>query len=36
MEPEAIDRLLGLGLFQQPVPLGMSANRRHWSPGSSS
>ncbi|MGZ8458789.1 MAG: hypothetical protein ACXWZ4_19445 [Gemmatirosa sp.] len=25
MEPEAIDRLLGLGLFQQPVPLGLFA-----------
>ncbi len=25
MEPEAIDRLLDLGLFQQPVPLGLFA-----------
>ena len=25
MEPEAIERLLGLGLFQQPVPLGLFA-----------
>ncbi|MDF1502437.1 hypothetical protein [Roseisolibacter sp. H3M3-2] len=25
MDPEAIDRLLGLGLFQQPVPLGLFA-----------
>ena len=25
MEPEAIDRLLALGLFQQPVPLGLFA-----------
>ena len=25
MEPEAIDSLLGLGLFQQPVPIGLFA-----------